>query len=131
LHEVGEDAAGFGIEIRVEVHSEITQEPQNFARILEYADCPNVVACWNSNPTDVVSGSVQQAFALIASKIRAVHLHDLFDASCPHRELFALLSAQDYEGFTLAEIPSSGDPERVLRYFEAQWQAYKPSSKQS
>ena len=35
LHEVGEDAAGFGIEIRVEVHSEITQEPKNFSRILE------------------------------------------------------------------------------------------------
>ena len=25
----------------------------NFARIIEYADHPNVYACWNSNPTDV------------------------------------------------------------------------------
>jgi hypothetical protein len=34
-----------------------------------------------------------------------VHLRDLFDASYPWRELFALLAAQHYEGFTLAEIP--------------------------
>src|SRR5437016_5713855 len=32
LHEVGEDAAGFGIEIRVEVHGSVTQELKNFAR---------------------------------------------------------------------------------------------------
>ena len=36
LHEIGEDAAGFGIEIRVEVHGEVTQELKNFARILAF-----------------------------------------------------------------------------------------------
>src|SRR3954468_22613808 len=44
LHEVGEDAAGFGVEIRVEVHGGITQELPNFARILGHADHPNVYA---------------------------------------------------------------------------------------
>ena len=58
LHEIGEDATGFGIEIRVEVHGAVTQELKHFARILHYADHPNVHACWNSNPTDVESGSV-------------------------------------------------------------------------
>ncbi|HKM56076.1 MAG TPA: hypothetical protein VJY33_21900, partial [Isosphaeraceae bacterium] len=42
------------------------------------------------------------------------------------RELFALLAAQHYEGFTLAEIPESTDPERVLRYFKALWLSYQP-----
>ena len=114
LHEIGEYAAGFGVEIRVEVHGAVTQEPKNFAQILHYADHSNVYACWNSNATDVESGSVSAAFALFASKIREVHLHDLFDATYPWRELFALLAAQHYEGFTLAEIPESPDPERVL-----------------
>jgi sugar phosphate isomerase/epimerase len=125
LHEVGADAAGFGVEIRVEVHGTVTQEPKNFARILEYADHPNVHACWNSNATDVIDGSIKQSFALVAPKVTEVHLHDLFDATYPWRELFALLATQKYDGFTLAEIPESADPERVLRYFKALWVAYQ------
>ena len=95
LHEVGEDAAGFGVEIRVEVHGAITQELTNFAKIIQYADHPNVYACWNSNPTDVVNGSIKETFALVAPKVREVHLRDLTDATYPWRELFALLAAQD------------------------------------
>ena len=101
---------------------------KNFARILHYADHPNVHACWNSNPTDVESGSINATFALVASRVRVVHLHDLFDASYPWHELFALLAAQHYEGFTLAEIPESTDPERVLRYFKALWLSYQPGA---
>src|SRR5271165_165937 len=74
LHEVGEDAAGFGIEIRVEVHGAITQELTHFSRMIQYADHPNVYACWNSNPTDVSAGSVKETFALVAPKVREVHL---------------------------------------------------------
>ena len=128
LHEIGEDATGFGIEIRIEVHGAVTQELKHFARILHYAGHPNVHACWNSNPTDVESGSVNATFALVASRVREVHLRDLFDASYPWRELFALLAAQHYEGFTLAEIPESTDPERVLRYFKALWLSYQPGA---
>lgn len=127
LHEVAQDAADFGIEIRVEVHGAVTQELDNFARILKYADHPNVFACWNSNPTDVKDGSIKSTFALVADRVREVHLRDLTDESYPWRELFALLKAHDYQGFTLAEIPSSSDPDRVLRYFRALWIAYQPA----
>jgi sugar phosphate isomerase/epimerase len=128
LHEVGEDALGFGIEIRVEVHGAITQELKHFARIMQYADHPNVYACWNSNATDVVNGSIKQSFALVAPKVHEVHLRDLTDAAYPWRELFALLAAQNFNGFTLAEISESPDPERVLRYFKALWTAYQPGA---
>ena len=131
LHEVGEDAAGFGVEIRVEVHGGITQEVPNFARIMAHADHPNVYACWNSNPTDVVDGSVSRNFALIGPKIHEVHLRDLFDAQYPWRDLFALLDAQGYDGYTLAEIPKSSDPERVLKYFRALWLADQPTTRAS
>lgn len=127
LHEVGEDAEGFGIEIRVEVHGAITQELKHFSQIMQYADHPNVYACWNSNPTDVVHGSVKENFALVAPKVHEVHLRDLTDAAYPWRELFALLAKQDFAGYTLAEIPDSTDPERVLRYFKALWTAYQPA----
>src|SRR4051812_25440213 len=129
LHEVAEDASGFGVEIRVEVHGAVTQELPNFARIMAFADHPNVYACWNSNPTDVVDGSVRKNFSLVAPKVHEVHLRDLTDENYPWRELFALLAAQDYDGYTLAEIPESSDPDRVLRYFRALWLAYQPSGR--
>ena len=126
LHEIGEFASGFGVAIRVEVHGAVTQEPENFARILRYADHPNVYACWNSNATDVKNGTIKDSFALIGDRIHEVHLRDLTDETYPWRELFALLKRRNYDGFTLAEIPESRDPERVLRYFRALWLAYQP-----
>lgn len=127
LREVGRDAADFGVEVRVEVHGEVTQLLPNLAEILAIADHPNVFVCWNSNPTDVQKdGTIAEPFRLVASKVREVHLRDLTDESYPWRELFARLSAQDFRGFTLAEIPPSPDPERVLRYFRSLWLAYQP-----
>jgi len=127
LREVGQDAADFGVEIRVEVHGATTQLLPNFARIMAHADHPNVYACWNSNPTDVVGGTIKDNFALVAPRIREVHLRDLTDETYPWRELFALLTRSGYQGYTLAEIPESPDPERVLRYFRSLWIAYQPA----
>lgn len=128
LREVGEDAAGFGIEIRVEVHGDRTQLLPNFAKIIKAADHPNVFVTWNSNPTDVAAdGSIVDHFNPVASKIREVHLRDLTDEKYPWRELFALLAERRFDGYTLAEIPASADPDRVLRYFRALWIAYQPS----
>src|SRR5438309_515456 len=107
LHEVGADAADFGIEIRVEIHGPVTSLLDHFAKILQYADHPNVYACWNSNATDVQDGSIRKTFALVAPKVHEVHLHDLTDEAYPWRELFRLLRARNYDGFTLAEIPES------------------------
>lgn len=131
LHEVGEHAAGFGVEIRVEVHGSVTSLVPNTAKCIAHADHPNVFVCWNSNPTDVVDGSVRDNFRLVANKVREVHLRDLFDENYPWRELFALLHEADYQGFTLAEIPESPDPDRVLRYFRALWLAYLPESREA
>jgi len=130
LREVGEDAEGQGVEIRVEVHGAGTSEWPGFARIIEHANHPNVGVCWNSNPQDVPpkGGSIEPNFRLVADKIRTVHLRDLTDEKYPWRELFALLDASGYEGYTLAEIPESADPDRVLRYFRALWAAYQPNA---
>ena len=128
LRAVGQDAADFGVEIRVEVHGGTTQLLPNFAKILGHADHPNVYACWNSNPTDVVDGSIAAGFDLVAPKIREVHLRDLTDEAYPWRDLFARLARAGYEGYTLAEIPASPDPERILRYFRSLWVAYQPAA---
>jgi sugar phosphate isomerase/epimerase len=128
LHEVGEDASKFGVEIRVEVHGGGTSLWPGFARIMEYADHPNVGVCWNSNPTDVTEdGTIEPNFKLVAGKIREVHLRDLTDEKYPWRELFQLLSDTGFMGYTLAEIQESSDPDRVLQYFRALWLAYQPA----
>jgi sugar phosphate isomerase/epimerase len=128
LHEVGEFAQGLGVEIRVEVHGAVTCELPNFEKMIRYADHPNVFTCWNSNPSDVVNGSIDDSFRRVGPTIREVHLRDLFDESYPWRDLFARLKQAGFEGFTLAEIPESSDPDRVLRYFRSLWLAFQPES---
>lgn len=124
LHEVGEYAEGFGVEIRVEVHGAVTSLVPNIAKIFQHADHPNVYVCWNSNPSDVKDGSVRGNFDLVSKKIREVHLRDLTDEAYPWAELFGLLQGIGYDGYTLAEIPESTDPMRVLTYFRSLWKAY-------
>ena len=95
LHEVGDDAAGFGVEIRVEVHGGVDAGARPTSpRSWSTPTIPNVYACWNSNPTDVKNGSIKDNFALVAPKIREVHLRDLTDEKYPWRKLFALLARQ-------------------------------------
>jgi sugar phosphate isomerase/epimerase len=95
---------------------------------MSFSDHPNVGVCWNSNPTDVVDGTIKANFARVAPRIKEVHLRDLTDETYPWRELFALLAQVDYEGYTLAEIPESPDADRVLKYFRSLWLAYQPPS---
>ena len=121
LTECGEFAREYGIEIWVEAHGAGTQLPQNMRAIMDAADHPNVFVCWNSNATDVVDGSIKPSFELLKRWIRSVHITDLDNEAYPWRELFTLLRANDYDRYTLAEIPGSSDPERVLRYYRALW----------
>jgi sugar phosphate isomerase/epimerase len=121
LAECGEYARGYGIEIWVEVHGAETQLPPNMRAIMDQANHPNVFICWNSNRTDVVDGSVKPSFDLLKRWIRSVHITDLYNEAYPYREFFTLLRGIDYDRYTLAEIPGSSDPERVLKYYRALW----------
>jgi sugar phosphate isomerase/epimerase len=117
LHECAEFAAGYGQEIRVEVHGGGTSDPAVMKLILEAANHDGVVACWNSNPNETVDGSLAPSFNLLKNKIGGtVHIHDLYD-TYPYRELFALLHKQDYDGFCLSESPATLDVLRVMRYY--------------
>jgi sugar phosphate isomerase/epimerase len=121
LAECGEAAQRHGIEIWVEVHGAGTQLPANMRTIMDAAGHPNVFVCWNSNATDVVDSSVKASFALLGRWIRSVHITDLTNGAYPWRELFGLLKTSGYDRYTLAEIPGSSDPERVMQYYRALW----------
>jgi sugar phosphate isomerase/epimerase len=125
LAEVGEFGEGFGVEIRVEVHGRETAAFPAFANIMRQADHPNVKVCWNSNPTDLIEGSIEPAFRMVADRIGLVHINELH-SGYPYRTLFRLLNEAGYDGFTLAEIPDSPEPDRLLRYYRSLWEALQP-----
>ncbi|MGH9629829.1 MAG: sugar phosphate isomerase/epimerase family protein, partial [Bryobacteraceae bacterium] len=120
LRTVGDYAQGKGVEVWVEVHGKTTQRPDVAAAIMKATRHDHVGLCWNSNPTDVVNGSVKQSFNLLRPWIKNVHINELAN-EYPYRELFALLKQSGYERYTLCEAQESKEPERFLRWYKALW----------
>ena len=120
LRELGDFGAGFGVEIWMEVHGAKTQVPDVSAAIMRETKHQNVGLCWNSNPTDVVNGSVKQSFQLLKPWIKNCHINELV-SDYPYRELFSLLRQAKYDRYTLCEAQESKEPERVLRWYSALW----------
>lgn len=125
LRELGEFGAGYGQQIRLEVHGTGTSLLPHIKTIMDVADHPNVGVCWNSNQTDLAGAGFDANFDLVKDKIVEVHLRDLFLEEYPWRRLLTRLNAIGYASFCLAEIPESADPLRVMRYFRALWLAYQ------
>ncbi len=123
LRELGEFGAGYGQQIRLEVHGTGTARLRHIKTIMDVADHPNVGVCWNSNQTDLEDGGFDVNFDLVKDKIVEVHLRDLYLEEYPWRRLLTCLNQTGYAGFCLAEIPESADPLRVMRYFRALWLA--------
>lgn len=120
LRECGAYGARMGVEIWLEVHGRETQVPTVAAAIMRATKHPNVGLCWNSNPTDVVNGSVKQSFDLLRPWIKSCHINELA-GPYPYRELFSLLKASKYDRYTLCEAQESKEPERFLRWYRALW----------
>jgi sugar phosphate isomerase/epimerase len=120
LKEVGDYAGRMGVEIWVEVHGRETQHPPVMAAIMRATKHQQVGLCWNSNPTEVINGSIKQPFQLLRPWIKNVHINELA-SPYPYRELFALLKASKYDRYTLCEAQESKEPERFLRWYSALW----------
>ncbi|MDB5386168.1 MAG: Xylose isomerase [Planctomycetaceae bacterium] len=120
LRTCGEFAAQHKQEIRVEVHGNGTADIGVMRKIMDVANHPAVVICWNSNPGETVNGSVKPSFDQLKHKLGStIHIHDLFDKDYPYRELFQLLKAENYTGYCLSESPATTDAPRVMRYYRA------------
>jgi sugar phosphate isomerase/epimerase len=126
LRVVGEYAAKAGQQIRVEVHGAGTQEIPNMRKIMEVADHPHVVVCWNCNPTDLKGEGFEANFAALAGWMGTVHIHDLRPGKVnyPWDQLFPRLKACTAPGFTgwclledgtvPADIPAAMSENRTL-----------------
>ena len=126
LREVGQHGADLGVKIRLEVHGHGTSHPPLIRQMLDVADHPNVYACWNGNMADLdEGGSIAAHFDMLKDRIEICHINVLWN-EYPWADLFARLSAAGFDGFCLAEIPGSTDPDTVLRYYKALFTALQP-----
>jgi sugar phosphate isomerase/epimerase len=125
LAECGAHAEDLGVEIWMEVHGRDTQVPSTARAIMDACGHRNVGLTWNSNPTDVVSGTIRPSFDLLRPFIRCCHISDLWSAY-PYGELFTLLAASGYDRFTLCEYGEAVDAAEgpaFLRRYKERWLA--------
>jgi sugar phosphate isomerase/epimerase len=118
LREVSSFAADYGIKIRLEVHGKDTCHPPYIKQMLDAAAHPNVYACWNSNMADLdENGSIEKHFNLLKDKIEICHINELCN-EYPWKVLFSLMQKNGFNGYYLAEVAGSADPDRFLRYYK-------------
>ena len=124
----GQAAADAGVEVWVEVHGGGTSKPSNMKAIMQHCGHKAVGITWNSNPEDVVNGSVAESFALLKPWILSCHINHLYNETAgkyPYRELFRLLRESGYNRPTLCEVhkgmPTPDAGEEFLKYYKSLW----------
>lgn len=124
LRELAQFGAGYGQEIRLEVHGRDTSDLPRIRRIMEIADHQNARVCWNSNADDLKGQGLEHNFNLVKPYLgQTVHIHDLI-SDYPWRKLFTLLKQANYEGWTLLEESQpTADPIRVMKYYRLVWES--------
>ncbi len=121
LRECGEAAKTAGVEIWVEVHGKDSCLPPRMAGMMKAANHSNVGICWNSNPEDLINGSIKPGFEMLKPYLRNAHINELWKPEYPWRDLFGMMKVAGYNRYCLAEIPETTDPIRLMRYYRALW----------
>ena len=113
LNEVGRYGADYGVQIRVEVHGPGTSEIPHMKTIMDVADHPNVVVCWNCNPQDLKGDGFEANYKTLDDRMGTVHIHDLRRDNYPWEQLFKFLLKCEAPGFTgwtlLEDNPAPSD----------------------
>lgn len=122
LSEMAAYGEGFGVEVRLEVHGRGTSEVPHIQKIMQAADHPGAVVCWNCNSTDLAGEGLEHNFKLVQDRLGTIHIHDLI-SDYPWVELFALLNQAGFNGWTLLEEGQpTPDPIRVMKYYRMLWE---------
>jgi len=122
LNEVAAFGEGYGIEIRLEVHGRETSNLEIVKRIMDVANHPGNVVCWNCNQEDLAEQGLDHNFRLVQDRLGTIHIHDLI-TQYPWKQLFGLLEQANFEGWTLLEEGApTADPLRVMRYYRLVWE---------
>ncbi len=103
LNELGEFAADYDQQVRLEVHGGCSLLP-TIKAIMDVADNPNVSVCWNCNSQDLEGEGLAYNFRLVRPRFGdTVHVRELNLADYPYQELMNLMVATDYAGWVLLE----------------------------
>ncbi|MHC4505213.1 MAG: sugar phosphate isomerase/epimerase family protein [Planctomycetota bacterium] len=109
LNTLGKFAADYGQQIRLEVHGQCCLLPI-IRQIMDVAEHPSAVVCWNSNSQDLQGESkdpkenLVRNFDLVKHRFGATaHVRELNVGSYPYRELIGLFVKMDYAGWILLE----------------------------
>ena len=104
LRKVATYAADYDVQIRVEVHGRGTAELPLIKQMMDIADHPNAVICWNCNPTDLNGEGLKHNFNLVKNHFgETVHIHDLRNDRYPWKEFFGLLKGISFSDWALIE----------------------------
>jgi sugar phosphate isomerase/epimerase len=107
LNELGQYAAGFGQQVRLEVHGQCAELP-TIAAIMKIATDTNVAVCWNSNLEDLKGAGLEANFESVRKRFgHTLHVRELNDAKYPFAKLIELLVKTDYAGWVLLEASSA------------------------
>lgn len=111
LNLLGQFAADFGQQIRLEVHGSCCELPV-IKQILDVADHPNVGICWNCNGQDLKGDGLEHNFNLVKHRLGATtHIHELNTDAYPFQQFINLLVRANYAGWALLEchkMPTDG-----------------------
>lgn len=124
LGEVGEFGHNLGVDVRVCVHGNGTDEIPIIKKILEYSGSEHVYVNWNCSENDVKGKGLKYNFDSIKDKIRGIHMHEL-TSEYPYRDFLTLLRESGYDGYCNAEIDASCEPIRLMQYYRTLFLAFQ------
>jgi sugar phosphate isomerase/epimerase len=126
LAELGDYAIGYGQEIRLEVHGDVT-DLGHISNVMKMADRENVRVCWNSNNDDTKGAGIEANFAQVQDHLGATtHVRELDTPGYPWDKLAELLVQVDYTGWVCLEghKPPQGDRVPALKKQRDLWAGF-------
>jgi len=113
LLELGAFARSYGVDVVIEMHGKLGKI-DTIERIMKWSEHPRVGLVFNSQPRDLVNGSLLPVWRKIRKYIRHVHVHEFSNPNFPNGDLIRLLKSEGYNGYLSLELEKSATSDANL-----------------